>query len=327
MNSLINEVLSRDEFRSKPPVCVDLGASGGLPAAWTDIAKYSVGIAFDADNRNFSVEDGLNKEWRRLVKFSRLVADKSNENSPFYLTQSPGCSSSLEPDNAALQPWEFSRWFEVIKMVELPAISLNQALQEADIDYIDWFKSDTQGTDLRLFAALPENIRKNISVVEFEPGIINAYKGEDKLYHILQFMDPLPFFVSDMKVLGAKRLSAVSGSTLRSSQINGELSLKISPGWVEMAYLNDLTNHNHSLRDLLLVWVFSTIKEQYGHALFAARMGIERHGDPLFKRCENASIAALRRVHYKAFGVRSFASFAFKTMLRRANDIFRTSRA
>jgi len=48
---IIDKILSRSEFKTDPPVLIDIGASESLPKEWQHIAKYSVCIAFDADER------------------------------------------------------------------------------------------------------------------------------------------------------------------------------------------------------------------------------------------------------------------------------------
>lgn len=293
MNDLIKHVLERAEFMQQPPVCMDLGASGGLPFEWELLAPYSVCIAFDADDRDFVIEDQAECGWRRLIKVNRLVCADAPGLRRFYLTQSPYCSSSLVPRNTSLKPWEFRELFEINRTVELPAVLLNDVLNEFGTNYIDWFKTDTQGTDLRLFAALPEDVRHRTLAVDFEPGIIDAYAGEDKLHDVLRYMETLPFFVSDMTVKGSRRIGKDAQELLRDSVRCERVSLKCSPCWAEICYLNDLSAESLTIRDLLLAWVFATIKEQHGHAMLAAKTGVEKFADSIFYRCESASLDVL----------------------------------
>ena len=79
-------------------------------------------------------------------------------------------------------------------------MSLNTVLNDLGIDRIDWFKTDSQGIDLRLFKSLSNKIRKQILVAEFEPGIIDAYKGEDKLYQILEHLQLQNYWLSDIEI-------------------------------------------------------------------------------------------------------------------------------
>jgi hypothetical protein len=296
VRSLISRILASEPFRDRPPVCVDVGASGELPKEWRLLAPHSVCVAFDGDNRDFQVEDSAGGEWKRLIKLNRLVAEQAAESVDFYLTKSPHCSSRLHPDNPALQQWAFSELFEVDRKISLPAISLPQVLKELGISHIDWFKTDSQGTDLRIFATLPPEVIDRIIVADFEPGILDAYQGEDKLFSLMAFMSTRPFFVSDLDVKGSERISRSSLSYLgpRDTKFIRFL-LKTSPGWAEISYLNTLAGKAPSKRDLLLGWVCSSIKGQDGHALEIAEKGIREQRDALFEECRRASVQRLRR--------------------------------
>ncbi|MDH5645413.1 MAG: hypothetical protein OEZ01_05370, partial [Candidatus Heimdallarchaeota archaeon] len=174
--------MSHSSLINRPPVLLDIGASGRLFSEWELIASYSICVAFDADTRDFSVIESENKGWKKLFSLNRLVTDKTADKMEFYLTSSPHCSSSLPPNNEAIKQWAFSRLFDVEKIVQLPAIDLQSALSQIGIDYIDWYKTDSQGTDLRIYDSLHEIVKDNILTAEFEPGIIDAYLGEDKLH-------------------------------------------------------------------------------------------------------------------------------------------------
>jgi len=63
--SLIDKVLTRKEFEDKPPVLLDIGASGTIHKKWKRIAKYSICIAFDADTRDFNPEPEIAKKYRK----------------------------------------------------------------------------------------------------------------------------------------------------------------------------------------------------------------------------------------------------------------------
>jgi hypothetical protein len=296
VKGLISRILASEPFRDRPPTCVDVGASGELPRDWRLLAPYSVCIAFDADSRDFKVEDSAAGEWKRLVKLNRLVAEQAAESVEFYLTKSPHCSSRLQPDTSALEPWAFSELFEVEQKISLPAITLPQALNKLGISQIDWFKTDSQGTDLRILASLPRDVIDRMIVADFEPGILDAYQGEDKLFSLMSFMSTRPFFVSDLDVKGSQRISGSSISSLgRFDRRFIRFLLKKSPGWAEISYLNTFDGKASSGRDLLLGWICSSIKGQHGHALAIAEKGIRAQSDPLFDECRRASVWRLRR--------------------------------
>lgn len=286
--NIIDKVLNHDELLKKPPVVLDIGASGEIHKEWESFAKYAICIAFDADDREMGFVENVEAGYKKLVVYNRIVTDGNEKNMEFYLTESPYCSSLLPPDNESLANWSFSELFKVAKKVNLETVGLLSVLNELKVDKIDWFKTDSQGTDLRLFKSLGDDIINKIIVADFEPGIIDAYKGEDKAYKIIELMDDLPFWLSDIEIKGPERVNL--------SEFEGELSneeiqylqygssvLRKTPAWAEMSFVNTFDGEEQlEIRDYLLGFVFSYIKEQYGHAFHIVKEGERVFKDPIF---------------------------------------------
>ena len=292
---------------------VDIGASGTIHKKWNPIAKYAICIAFDADSRDFEICESEDKGWRKLYSMNRLVASEAAEEMDFYLTHSPHCSSSLAPDQKALEPWAFSPLFEVDQVVKLPAVDLHSVLEKIGITYIDWYKTDSQGTDLRIFDALPKSIIRKIISADFEPGIIDAYMGEDKLHQLMAYMDKQPFWVSHMEVKGSQRIDQDDLQNLNYLKRRFISSfLKTAPGWCEISYINKLSDKEMTCREYLLGWVFATMKGEHGFAIQAAKDGAIKFEEPLFNELHNISRKSLS----SASGVFKVAVKASKKVLR-----------
>lgn len=282
---IIRTILESDLFSEKPPVLVEVGASGEINPKWKPIAPYSICIAFDADDRDFKVTEEENKIYKKLITINRIVTvDERSSGANFYLTAFPYCSSLLEPDMEKLAPWVFKDLFKVEKLAQLPAVTLPSSLKKINISYIDWFKADTQGTDLRLFTHLPEELQSDILVADFEPGIIDAYKGEDKLYSVMQEMHKRSFWLSSIRVLGTQRIKAEYAQKIGSFM--AKRTIRKTPGWAEVTYLRQpaLT----SQRQLLLQFVFALLEKQYGFALEISEAGIREFKSKIFKDCQQA---------------------------------------
>jgi len=291
---IIDKIMKHDALQTNPPVLVDIGASGTIHEKWEPIAKYAICIAFDADSRDFEICESEDKGWRKLYSLNRLVASEASEEMDFYLTHSPHCSSSLAPDKEALKPWAFSPLFEVENIVKLPSVDLQSALLKAGVDYIDGYKTDSQGTDLRIFNSLPTEIIHKILIAEFEPGIIDAYQGEDKLHHLLAHMEKEPFWISKMEIKGSQRIDHLDFKSLNYFQQRGIGSfLKMAPGWCEISYLNKMEIGEMTLREYLLAWVFASLSSEHGFALFVAKKGYELFGDKLLLNLQNKSLKEL----------------------------------
>ena len=291
MKDFIVSVLSHESFDGRPPILLDIGASGETFPAWKELIPFAHCIAFEADEREASDLECTKSEWKQFTSFRSLATSESVETLDFHLTRFPFCSSTLKPDNKSLDDWEFASLFDVEKTVSLETTNINEALRDACISHIDWFKTDSQGTDLRLFASLPDELRRRILVADFEPGIIDAYEGEDKLHHVMAFMDKEPFWVNSMEIKGAKR---ILGSDIPEDAREQIISKqKISPCWCEISYFNDMKSNSFDLRTNLLGWVFATLLKQHGFAIRIARAGETSFEDKIFGQLIDHSLSKL----------------------------------
>jgi FkbM family methyltransferase len=295
--NLIERIMTAKEVAEQPPVLLDIGASEGVHPPWRPIAKYCICIAFDPDAREFS-DNRLRRHFRQFHSFDCVVSADPKEQVEFYLTRSPYCSSRLEPDTQKLKEWAFSPLFAVERKITLKAKTLPMILQEIGLQGVDWFKVDSQGTDLRLFKSLGNEIYERILAAEFEPGIIDAYKGEDKLYEVFKFIETTGFWLSGMRIKGSQRISS---SVLESLFPNSRLrkmalfSQKTSPGWAELFYLNSFQNSKlFSKREYLLGWLFATLQNQDGFAYQVAQKAQAQWADSLFHDMESHSRKKIR---------------------------------
>jgi hypothetical protein len=288
---LIDQILSRPEFQAQPPLLVDIGASGGLPAVWKPIARYSICLAFDPDSREMGFSEKPSAFLKQIV-VPKALTEKKATALGFYLTQSPYCSSLLKPRPDKLKEWAFAPLFEVVGKGRFKTARLPDLLRSLKLGPIDWFKTDSQGTDLRLFKSLSPRHQARMLVAEFEPGILDAYQGEDKLWQLMQHMENLPFWASAMEVRGSQRVPAALAQGLGRLPVE---ALPAAAGWAEIHYMNDFDARGLGLREHLLGWVFATLKHQHGFALKLALQGRGRFEDPLFESLSRASRASVRR--------------------------------
>jgi hypothetical protein len=194
----------------------------------------------------------------------------------------------------------------------MPTVTLARVLAEQKLDRVDWFKTDSQGMDLRLFRSLGEERLRRVIAAQFEPGIIEAYEGEDSLADLLAFMGGRGFWMSDLALHGSQRIGDRARKELPPA-LRTRVShvLKASPGWGEATYLNRFDGAWES-RDLLLGWVIATLRRQHGFALELALKGRDGSSDPVYEELRAGSLAALRRA--------SLASPA-RALLRRVRSL------
>ena len=277
--SVVDRILTQDERREFPPVLVDVGASGDIHPKWRRIAKYSICVAFEPDEREFDYVTDAARGFRAFHTFNRVAAERAKERTPFHLTASPFCSSRLAPLKDSLENYVFAPLFEVERTVELATIDLPTALGQLGLERVDWFKCDSQGTDLRLFRSLGDKLISGVLVAELEPGIIDAYAGEDKLADVMRFMASRSFWMSELSIEGSQRMQAsLAAEELTGLERRYIRSVKAAPGWGEVEYFNDFHDtQTLGRREFLLGYVFATVR---GHHAFALELAV--HGQRLF---------------------------------------------
>jgi hypothetical protein len=172
---------------------------------------------------------------------------------------------------------------------------LSQALSQINIDYIDWFKTDTQGTDLSLFKTLPAHLSKNILAAEFEPGIMDAYLKEDKLYSVMENLHQKGFWLSSMEPKGTQRLNEVYKNIIGDFTVRK--IIRRSPCWAEVIYLRELFSADE--RQALLLFIFALLERQYGFALEIADWASKKFQKTIFRDCRSAVLKKLNAEKWK----------------------------
>jgi hypothetical protein len=296
----IDRVMAEPELRAAPPVLVDVGAAGGIHPVWRLLARHAIGVGFEPDPREAAPLAAAPRRFLRWIFCPGLAVPQApaGGRQALHLTRSPQCSSTLRPRADALQDWAFAEFFAVTETREFPATTIAAALMAQGLDRVDWLKCDTQGLDAQLYRSLPPVWRTGLLAVEFEPGLIDAYAGEDKLGDVLATMAGEPFWLADLQVgrtprgrpeLLAARLGAGAAPWVRRLA-------PPAPAWANVRFLREYDRVAEPLgrREHLLGWVFATITGQHGQALTVAEAGKLRFGPAMFADLAAASGRSLR---------------------------------
>lgn len=313
MNKVIGNLLSG---LSICPVLLDVGASGNPPKIWKDIAKYSVYVGFDPDLREM-YESNSNGFYKSVI-VNKAITNEVNKNEVvFYLTKSPFCSSTLKPDLQSLDDYLFSDLFQVERAVSVEATTLNDVIKQLSLEGINWFKTDSQGTDLRIFNSLSDEIRSQVLAVDIEPGLINAYMGEDLFIDAHRNLMNQGFWLSDLNVCGTVRLRRKTISTIHNIEPQIDIErmtqyVKNSPGWCESRYLRTidwLRQSNASKKEYVLLWIFAVIDRQYAFAIDVAIDYEQTFGaDTFSKMMINEPISILKKLSYRQKNLKNTVS-------------------
>ena len=169
-----------------------IGSAGTNFYNWNKISKNSILISLDGNLKKRKIT----KNYVKIINRSVIISDK-NSKSKFYITKDTDCSSLLEPNKNTYKDWYAAHRFRVKKVILTDVIEINEFLKKNKINYIDWLVIDIQGMDLRVIKKLKENIKKNISIIDLEPGFEPFYVGADNIIQVFDYMNKYYEF-SDM---------------------------------------------------------------------------------------------------------------------------------
>lgn len=309
------------------PVLLDIGASGETPAVWDEIAACSTYIGFDPDLRDF--QDVAQGRFRRALTVNEAVSDRAEDAPvPFYLTRSPYCSSRLPPDTEALEEYLFSDLFVVERETEVQTTTLDSVLERFSLPRIDWIKIDSQGTDLRLFRSINDAVQSGVLAVDLEPGLMDAYRGEDLFTETHTQMLQSGFWLSRMRVEGAARIRRATREGLaRENAADVDLlgrALRTTPGWAEIRYLRGLpflADRSATRQEYGLLWAFALLDDQPGFALDVAREYQARFGqDDVSASLREEPLRRIREAERRLRLKRSLPQRILRRLLRMAGD-------
>lgn len=204
----------------RPFVFVDCGARGGFQNILFREARGAQYIGLEPD----VVEcERLKINAPKNHRFFPVAAGKRNETRTLYVTVNPSCSSLLEPDYGF---WK--RFLDCRESIEIQAkqpietVALDKFLPESGIDYVDFVKLDTQGTELDILQGsknfLSESILGVITEVEFSP----MYKNQALFSDVDSFLRQFGFMLFDLSRHRYRRSGYPRDSETRGQLLAGD---------------------------------------------------------------------------------------------------------
>ncbi|MGI9507735.1 MAG: FkbM family methyltransferase [Geminicoccaceae bacterium] len=298
------------------PVLVDVGSANFRHKIWDKIGQEAVVLGFDPDQRQ--ADKTFSKAFPHAVFVPRAVTPTHDaDEMEFILTSFPSCSSALEPDLEAVSSFSFRDLFKPERRAKVPAITLDDAIREQELDGIDWLKLDTQGLDLILIKSLAKTSQEKLLAVEIEPGFIHAYKKESLFPECHDWMLENGFWLADLEMQRyAKIRPETQARLVKSHSINPSpftRQLPGSPTAAEATYLREMSwfeAREPSRETLAKAFVFSALINQIGHAfdlslLYETRYGLDDLGQQMRSLAE-APFARLKR--HPGHRIRTLAS-------------------
>jgi FkbM family methyltransferase len=167
---------------------VDLGARGGLnfdvERFTSEFRVFAIELDPEECSRLNEIEKG--KQTSRTHYFPVALSSK-NESRNFYLTKDPACSSMYPPIEYLAKRYRELECIDPTSIITIECVTLDSWATSNCIDYIDYLKLDTQGSELDILIGSIQTLSRT-SLVEIEVEFSPIYEGQPLFADVDTFM-------------------------------------------------------------------------------------------------------------------------------------------
>jgi FkbM family methyltransferase len=202
MKSLdLTGILGPDE----PLIVVDGGARNG-PQPFPELAANICFHCFEPSPQSTASVGGAITETARrgergeMVVYPVALAERSGTQT-LHMTRGPGSTSCLRPSADVKQRFPLDLWsdsFEVVKELQVPSVSLADLAVQADLNWIDFLKLDTQGSELAILQGMGERLR-HVGVIETEMMFLKLYDNQPAWWELAAHIEQHGFQLVDLQ--------------------------------------------------------------------------------------------------------------------------------
>lgn len=189
-------------YQKSPLLLIDIGASGGLEDNWQPAEKYLKVLGFEPDKTAWEM---LSKQKKESYKYLNTGLYSKKGSVDFNVAKKQKVSSIYSPNFKLLNQFPEAERFEIIKTVKIEVDSLDNVLEEHNIENPDFIKLDTQGSEFEILKGGIKTLKSDILGLEIEVEFAKMYQDQ----HLFSDVDKLArengFYLFDIQRFYFKR--------------------------------------------------------------------------------------------------------------------------
>jgi FkbM family methyltransferase len=195
----------------EPLTVVDGGARNG-PTPFPELVANICYHCFEPSPQSTaSVGGALTENVRQgkrgeMVVYPVALAEETGTQT-LYMTRGAGATSCLRPSADLKQRFPVDRWtesFDVVKELQVPSLSLADLVARASLNWIDFLKLDTQGSELTILRGMGESLR-HVGVIETEINFLKLYDDQPAWWELAGYIEQHGFQLVDLQWAHASR--------------------------------------------------------------------------------------------------------------------------
>jgi len=261
MSSAIDKLFSDLELH---PVLMDVGATGEIPALWTELAPHStyVGVGPSSESGNY---------FRQTHSIEKIVTPDHAEIVFLHLMRNPIYSSLLEAHPQAITDF-LDPHLQPAGEIPLASTTVDEIATDLALPGIDWLHTNINGVDVPIFQSLSRHLKPTVLALDSCLDVVDLYQNQQS--GVARYPELLHegFWLSRTFVDGPIKMRQASLAKLQSldPSLNRQFIIdhhRRTPGWIFVRFLRTLeflARRDSPRRDYALLWTFALLDNQFG---------------------------------------------------------------
>ncbi|MEQ1761242.1 MAG: FkbM family methyltransferase [Vicinamibacterales bacterium] len=203
-------------------VLIDGGAKGGVQKEWVPLLPILKVVAFDpywSEEVNASAKPGASsangsageksKPYPAETIFVPKGLGPSEEAQPFYVTTGPSMRSVIPPDTERARLYGLGDYAVVQSVVDIPMTTIDAAVAQYELPFVDFIKLDTQGSELDVLKGAPKTVGRMAFGLRVETCLNPLYERQPLFTDVDTYVRAQGFeFIDFMHMLRYRRRAA-----------------------------------------------------------------------------------------------------------------------
>jgi len=182
-------------------VIADVGAAYGLPSYLKRLEKWATLCLFEPDAEQAAelrmTHSAIDR--RKNVCVFEMALSASGGEHVLYQTNVPTGSSLLKPGSDAFRDFGDPAYFFPVVERRVLTRRLDEVLDEASIQTLDFIKLDVQGAEIEVLRGLGDRLGHSTLGVELEVGLPGGYLEQPSIGEVDEFLRARGFVLFDLR--------------------------------------------------------------------------------------------------------------------------------
>lgn len=201
---------------------LDVGSRGGVHPVLAAIAPLLdvVGLEPDQTECQRLAATATNGHRFKSLRYLPYALGETDREGTLHLCRAAGSSSLYKPNRSLLDRFPDEHRYDVVGTVNVPIRSIDSLRQEAQLPrWLDFFKIDTQGSELQVLRGAAQTLRHQVVAIEVEVEFAALYEGQPLFRDVDAFLASFGFMLFKLRRQEWVRRALAARSYLSAGQV------------------------------------------------------------------------------------------------------------